>query len=288
MLLKNLCKFAVNLTPNTMDFDKSNMTIDYDLKRLGSEEMSNTVAHILCYEGKMDFLFDGRPFTLEAHCGMIVGVQRLVEDVKPSADFRAKCIYITYPYLEYCTPRNNYGIRGTLSLFQNPIMRLNKEQFERLDMDFHYMEYRYKQDNHRFQADIIYCCTQALFLDYYDFRASELNDDKEPVSEQSASIMDRFMGLLNDGSYIKHREVTWYADKLFVTPKYLSEVCKSVSGLPANYWINRFTTIHIRKLLHERDLTFTQIADKFGFSSPAYFSRFVQKNLGNVPSAFRQ
>lgn len=270
-----------------MDFDKSKMIIDHDLRRLTSEEVDGWVAHILCYQGHYDFTFDGRPFTLDPHCGMIIAVQRLLEDMKPSTDFVAKCIYVENSYLEYCTPKNNYGIRGSLLLFQNPVMRLNDEQFKRLDMDFHYMEYRYNQDNHHFQDDIMYCCTQALFLDYYDFQVSECGADA-PISEQNTSIINRFMELLNSGNYIKHREVTWYADKLFVTPKYLSEVCKSVSGKPANYWINRFATIHIRRLLRERELSFTQIADKFEFSSPAYFSRFVQKNLGVSPSSFRQ
>lgn len=271
-----------------MSFDKSNMFIDHDLKRLSTEEVDEMVAHIICYEGTFDFTFDDRPFTLSKHCGMIVRVQRLLDKMKPSADFSAKCIYITPSYIEYCTPKNNYGIKGSLSLFQDPVMRLNEEQFERLDMDFKYMEYRYNQDDHRFQDDIMYCCTQALFLDYYDFRASENKDNAEPLSEQNASLMSRFFTLLNEGNYIKHREVTWYADKLFVTSKYLSEVCKSVSGKGANYWINRYATIHIRRLLSDRDKTFTQIADMFEFSSPAYFSRFVQKNLGVSPSAFRQ
>lgn len=271
-----------------MAFDKSNITIDHDLKRLGTDEMDEHVAHIICYQGKMDFTFDGRPFTLSAHDAMIIRAQRLLEGLRPSADFSARCIYVTQPYIEFCTPRTNYGIKGSLSLFQNPIMHLNKEQFERMNMDFRYMEYRYNQDTHRFQEDIMYCCTQALFLDFYDIRAAELEGVGQPISEQSASIITRFFSLLNDGNYVKHREVTWYADKLFVTSKYLSEVCKSISGYGANYWINRYTTIHIRRLLRERDLTFTQIADKFEFSSPAYFSRFVQKNLGTSPSAFRQ
>ena len=42
------------------------------------------------------------------------------------------------------------------------------------------------------------------------------------------------------------------ADKLFVITKYLSEVCKKVSGFPANYWINRFTLIG-KPELPERD-----------------------------------
>lgn len=270
-----------------MGFDKSKIIIDHDLHRLATEEMDEWVAHILCFQGTMDFKFDGRQFTLSPRCGMIVAVQRLLEDMKPSDDFAAKCIYVSLTYLEYCTPKNNYGIRGSFTLFQNPVMHLNGEQFDRLNMDFRYMEYRYNQDNHRFQDDIMYCCTQALFLDYYDFRASE-EEEHEMISEQGASIITRFMALLNEGNYIKHREVTWYADKLFVTPKYLSEVCKSVSGKAANYWINRYAIIHIRRLLKDRNMSFTQIADKFEFSSPAYFSRFVQKNLGMPPSAFRQ
>lgn len=271
-----------------MSFDKSNIIIEHDLKRLATDEVEDTVAHILCYQGNMTFVFDGRPFVLGPHCAMIIRVQHLLEELSPSKDFSARCVYIKMPYVEFCTPKNNYGIKGSLSLFQNPVMQLDNEQFERLNMDFRYLEYRYNQDNHRFQEDIMYCCTQALFLDFYDFRAAELEDHEEPVSEQNASIMTRFMRLLNDGNYIKHREVTWYADKLFVTSKYLSEVCKSVSGLGANYWINRFATIHIRKLLRQRDMSFTQIADMFEFSSPAYFSRFVQKNLGASPSSFRQ
>ncbi|MGF0097582.1 helix-turn-helix domain-containing protein [Prevotella sp. SGI.027] len=75
---------------------------------------------------------------------------------------------------------------------------------------------------------------------------------------------------------------------MFVTPKYLSEVCKIVSGKTAFYWINRFTTIHLRRLLKEHELSFKQISDQFGFSSLAYFSRYVQKNLGMPPSAFRE
>lgn len=271
-----------------MAFDKTCMIIDHDLKRLATEETDEMVAHILCYEGKMNFLFDGKPFTLESHCGMITALPRLLEDLNPSPDFKAGCIYVTMPYLEYCSPKNNFGIRGTMSLFENPVMRLNDEQFQQLDADFRNIEHRYNQDSHRFQEDIMYCATQTLFLDYFDPHASELADYSDFISEQNASVITRFLKLLNDGSYIKHRELAWYADKLFVTSKYLSEICKDVSGKAANYWINRFATIHIRKLLRERDMTFTQIADLFEFSSPAYFSRFVQKNLGATPSAFRQ
>ena len=81
--------------------------------------------------------------------------------------------------------------------------------------------------------------------------------------------------------------MTWYADQLFVTSKYLSEVSKKTSGYAANFWINRYTTLDISRLLRDKRLTFVQISDIFGFSSPAYFSRYVAHNLGMNPTEYR-
>lgn len=91
-----------------------------------------------------------------------------------------------------------------------------------------------------------------------------------------------------DGTYRQHREVSYYADRLCVTSKYLSEVSKKVSGYAANYWINRYTALDIARLLKDKSLTFVRISDMFGFSSPAYFSRYVQRNLGMNPTEYRE
>ncbi len=75
--------------------------------------------------------------------------------------------------------------------------------------------------------------------------------------------------MLENGDYRENREVSYYADALCVTPKYLSEVSKAVSGYTANYWINRYTSLDIARLLRDKTLTFVEISDMFHFSSPA-------------------
>ena len=100
--------------------------------------------------------------------------------------------------------------------------------------------------------------------------------------------MSRFLAMLEEGTYRRIREVSYYADALCVTPKYLSEVSKRVSGYAANYWINRYTTLDIARMLRDKSLTFVQISDLFSFSSPAYFSRYVQRNLGMNPTQYRE
>lgn len=147
------------------------------------------------------------------------------------------------------------------------------------------MEERYRHTGHRFREDVLYCALQMMFLDFFDFHAGA--DYDRPISARNADIMARFIQLLQQGNYIKHRELSYYADKLCITSKYLSEVSKDISGMGANYWINRFATIHIRRLLHDRSMSFTQIADMFEFSSSSFFNRFVQNHLGKTPSEFR-
>lgn len=127
---------------------------------------------------------------------------------------------------------------------------------------------------------------QTAILDFYDFHARIYGESD--VSTQNASIMNRFLKMLEEGSYREHREVSYYADCLCVTAKYLSEVSKKVSGYAANYWINRYTALDISRLLRDKSLSFVQISDLFGFSSPAYFSRYVQQNLGVKPSNYRE
>jgi len=269
-----------------MPFNKANLIVEHGLKGFGTTTHADNVAHLICMRGRVDFTFYGHPFQLKSGEAMIVGFQHLLENMQPSADLEVMCIYTAPEFLELCTPRNNYGIKGSLALFSCPVMEMDKDQFERIRQDFIQIEQRLANDQSLFHEDILICATQMMFLDFFDAHA--FHNGLSNVSFQDTDIITRFMQMLEHGDYVKHREVGYYADKLCVTPKYLSEVCKSVSGKTANYWISRFTTIHIRRLLQERKMTFTQISDFFDFSSPAYFSRFVQKHLGTSPTKFRE
>lgn len=270
-----------------MAFTKNNVIIDHDLKRLGGTDLYNYVAHVLRLKGSFSFGYNVNHFTLHGGEAMIIGTQRLFEGGDASADLEAVCIYVSPEFLRTCTPKNNYDITGILSLFNNPIFELNEQQQKRLKRDYDAIEERLNDDSHHFQEDIMECCTQILFLDFYEFHAHN-NEGIVNISLQTKTVMSGFLAMLDRGEYVRHRGIGYYADKLCVTAKYLSEVCKQVSGMGANYWINRFAALHIRQLLLEKELSFTEISDKFDFSSPAYFTRFVQKNLGAPPSAFRE
>ena len=54
------------------------------------------------------------------------------------------------------------------------------------------------------------------------------------------------------------------------------EVSKQVSGYGAGYWINRYTTSDVVRLLRDKSLLFVQTSDMFRLLLLVYFSRYVQ------------
>ncbi len=244
------------------------------------------LAHLLCLGGTCKFLFNGVEYELHAGDLSIVRRRKLIEKVLPSDDFRAKIIYVKPRFIELCALQNNYAIKGQMSLFLNPVIHLTAEQQLVCYRDMEMLEFRLKNTKHRFYRETLINAMQTLILDFFDFHAQ--NHSESEISTQGASIMNRFLKMLEDGTYREHREVTYYADCLCVTSKYLSEVSKKISGYSANYWINRYTTLDISRLLRNKSLTFVQISDMFGFSSPAYFSRYVQQHLGVKPTECRE
>lgn len=260
--------------------------IEQTLDGLGTELFENYLAHAICLSGNCFFKFNGNDYELKEGDLMIIRKGKQVERLRFSDDFKVIVLYVTTTFIELSTPMTNYGIRGSLALFMNPVIHLTPEQFDLCVREFNWIEYRINQTDNNFYVETLRNAVQSAILDFFEFHSKNCGESK--ISTQNAQVMTKFLNMLDNGCYRHHREVTYYADAICVTPKYLSEVSKRVSGYAANYWINRYTILDISRLLRDKSLSFVQISDMFGFSSPAYFSRYVQNYLGVNPSEYRE
>ena len=86
---------------------------------------------------------------------LIVRQGRLVQSVKADSSFRVIMIYIAAPFIEVCTPQCNYGMKGQLALFLNPIMHLTEEQFEQCRRNFDNLQIRIAQTAHHFYHEML-------------------------------------------------------------------------------------------------------------------------------------
>lgn len=265
--------------------NRKDVIITDTLDGLGTEAFGNYLCHALCLGGECRFDYNDEEKFLKKGDLMIVRRGRLVSNLSYSPDFKVMVLYVTSSFIELCTPQSNYGMKGSISLFLNPVMHLTAEQGELIMRHFKWIDYRLSHTEHRFYRELLANSVQGAILDFFDIHAGLYGE--YDISTNNANIMGRFFAMLENGEYRSNREVGYYADKLCVTPKYLSEMSKKVSGFTANYWINRYTILDICRKLRDKSLSFVQISDMFHFSSPAYFSRYVQHNLGMNPTQYR-
>jgi AraC-like DNA-binding protein len=257
-----------------------------DLKDLGSETTKDYTLHALCLFGKATFMYNGEPMELCPGDLFIVREQHFVSQLTTSNDFKIKGIYISCNFIERNTTDMNFGIRSVLILAVNPVLKLNKLDQWRCKSDLENLEHRIGFNGHKFREDVLSTACLAFFLDIFNFETNIYGNNE--VSNQNSNIITDFIALLHEGHYREHRDIGFYADKLCITAKHLSEVCRQVTGHPANFWINHFAKIEIKRKLRYSRLSVVQIAELFSFSSPAHFTRYVQTQLGASPKAIRE
>ena len=258
-----------------------------NLDNISESTLSNYLLHSYCYKGEFTFTYNGKNHIFRAGDCMIINQRSgLVNNISQSSDFQCTTIYVSQSFIEICTPESNYGMKGHLSLFNNPIIRLTPEQQYVCRLNFDYIKSRLAVPRHHFHRLAMINAIQCMIIDFFDFHAE--NSNQQSISNQYTKLMESFLGLLENGDYFHHRDVTYYADKLCITPKYLSEVTKKMSGFAANYWITRYTSLAISRLLKDKTLSLIDISEMFNFSSQSYFTRYVHKYLGASPSDFRK
>lgn len=117
------------------------------------------------------------------------------------------------------------------------------------------------------------------------FRALSTDGDNEP-SRKLETYM-RLMQLI-DSHYAEERGVRYYADRLCLSPKYLTMLVKSVSGNTVQQLVFKAITKKAVSLITTTDKSIKEIADILNFPNASAFGTFFKKQVGMSPINYRQ
>jgi len=241
--------------------------------------------HILCQKGKAAFRIESKPYQIEKN-SIAIGLPSIaIDNLKCSRDFKATCLFVSYELMSKNNPDIGWGIKAYLFSKENPVVSLSEKDVQKCLYNFKLLREKYENDSHRFHKEIVNLQLQMFVMEMWNIFSKEI--EKRGISNQKGSLFERFLQLVQEHC-MEEREVDFYAAKLFVTSKYLTEVCKKNSGKTALQWIQNYTTQRLIILLENKKLSFTEIADTLNFSSLSFFSRYVRKVLGVSPSEYRR
>ncbi len=119
-------------------------------------------------------------------------------------------------------------------------------------------------------------------------QAYRKNDDekKHDAVLRSQQLFSKFMALLKL-HHTAERGVKFYADRLCLTPNYLSGVIKQYSGKSATQWINEYVTLEAKIMLRNTDLSIKEIAYQLHFVTQSAFGKYFKLQTGMGPKCYR-
>ena len=84
------------------------------------------------------------------------------------------------------------------------------------------------------------------------------------------------------------RDVAFYADKMCISPKYLTMLITDNTGRSAKEWIVEYTILEIKVLLKDSNLEIKEVVSRTNFQSNSTMTRFFRKHTGTTPSEYRE
>ena len=210
--------------------------------------------------------------------------ENVLQVIKISDDFQAKCIVMSKDFVARLGVIN--GTKLNIQLLRNPFLSLPHEALESLLQCYQMLKnlLTYSLCN-PYLSQILQHILQAYMLTF-SYYLHETITRKAPETNEEI-IVYRFIDLLKDYGAKEHH-VTFYANRLCITPKYFSRCVKAVTGIPAKLYIDKYLISYAQSILISSDIPLTELSYELGFSDPSNFNKFFRKHTGQSPNEFKK
>lgn len=167
-------------------------------------------------------------------------------------------------------------------------IHLNKHEAERFLGFCRVLDFRDNHEDPAFRRETILHLLRIYYWDFYVHFKKKTDSGKSfPLNSRKETIAFNFAMLVFE-HHRTHRGIAFYADKLCVSPLYLTKVIQEVNGQSARELIADHIILDIKTLLRNATLDIKDVARQTGFANQSSLSRFFRQQSGMFPSEYRR
>ena len=242
---------------------------------------------VFCSQGELRFEMDCSDYMI-AKDDVFVGYPNAIYNhFEASPDLRCRLLCLTKSLMQEILYPNQGIWNKTLFLKKHYIFRLSDQEVIMQNCMNTVLVYNLKSNKTTFRKEIIHSLVQCIIFELCRTLSTFVQTENTQETNQRKILFDRFISFLS-AREVKKQPLSFYADKLCVSTRYLTMVCREVSGRTAYDWICDYVQNDVRFYLLHTNLSIKEIAVKLGFCNLSFFGKYVRENLGKSPSEFRR
>ncbi len=183
----------------------------------------------------------------------------------------------------------NNAFQEAVKVLEGPCVTLDDEQ---LDIATDYFTLARKivhssLDNKKEVISSLLTSIAHLAVNLWNSHISAAKEKAGTESVRKNQMYEQFLSLVNQ-YHNEERGMAFYAERLCITPKYLSKIVKQASGRSGPEWIDSFVILEAKNLLKYTDKPIKEIVWELHFPNPSVFNKFFKKHTGLTPSEYRK
>ena len=247
----------------------------------------NFILLALCTKGQVRYTMDTQEQVVNPGDMLVISERHVIDNYQPSEDLDGIGIIVSVRFFYEII--QNIGDMSALLLFArtNPVVHLQERDQQILQEYFSVIRSKIKggSTNH-FLKDLVRALLLALFYDLSNL-IYQFHQQASDHQTRADVIFTRFIRLVEKNCK-QERRVSWYAQQLNITPKYLSECVKHVSQHTPNEWIDNYVTLELRVLLRNSTKSIKDITEEMNFPNQSFLGKYFKEHVGMSPSAYRK
>lgn len=234
---------------------------------------------ITCGEGEVNFnLVDHH---LTEGTLIYIGPGTIITPIRFSNDLELQGIglFADFP-MPFADGQFPSAFNGQVRDFQLPVAKEDLQTARNiLDTLWHLV---HQPDYHRQTASSLV----AALMHHYDRLFHQQADNLAATRSREQTIFDRFILLVNQHCREQH-QISYYAERLCLTERYLGTIVRQTSGTTAKEWIDRALIARIKVELRHTDKSVARISEEMNFPNPSFFSKYFKRLTQKTPAEYR-
>ena len=240
----------------------------------------------LCLAGSKRVRLNLTEYELRRNSLLIVTPGSIGQCVEISDDCRIVIIAFTEDY--FFVEENSRGAFVVRKFLSNrSILQLTDAEASDLYAVYRAMRVKLQQPDFRFKHEILKGYLQVLYCEICQLMAPYVEREDARLGSRKKQLFDRFIEEVQQ-HYTSERSIRFYADRLCLTPKYLSQVVYAASGRHAGEWIRDYVILEAKALLKSGQYTIQQISDMLNFANQSFFGVYFKKAVGCSPTVYKE
>lgn len=235
----------------------------------------------LVEEGKADITIDMKRYELNKGCLLVILSDQITMLESMSEDFSAQFLFMSNDFLK------SLQISETIELRQivrtHPIYLISKDAFSALTQYFSMLSQALARKDNPYRKEMIFHLTKAYFYGLGYYVHPHVTSETETRSQE---VAQHFFELVHE-YFKRERSISFYAEKLNLSPKYVSACVKETTGDSAMECIEQQTLLYAKNLLANTKMTIGQISDELHFDSQSTFGKYFRTHVGIGPKEWR-